>query len=379
LRYRLRAGAASVVVDGDRMDEDPGPVDLSVEGGEGVLLPGLVNAHDHLHRNHFPRLGSPPYDDVYSWGDDLHRRFSREIERARAVPRQEALLFGALKNLLGGATTVVHHDAWEDVFDHGFPVRVPRLRHLHTLRLDAHRVSTVRAGPTRVGSRSPCASPPPDVPLVLHLAEGVGAAAADEVREAQSLGILGAGLVAVHCVGVDDDGARRLRRCGAAVTWCPTSNRFLYGRGPSRSLLRSGVDVLLGTDSLLSGDGTLLDELAAASADGHLDPTALLEAVGATAARRLGLPPPSLRPGSDADLVLFRRPPLGATARDVALVVVAGRPRLGEARFLPLFRAAGVPVEPVLVAGEPRWVEAPLGEVARRVVARSPEVGRILL
>src|SRR5690606_40082575 len=109
----------------------------------------------------------------------------------------------------------------------------------------------------------------------------------------------------------DDDGVRRLRAAGAAVVWCPTSNAFLYGRTAPPELLAEGVDVLLGSDSLLTGDGTLLDELRAARALGLLDDARLAAAVGETAARRLGLAPPPLAPGPAADLVA-PRPPLRA-------------------------------------------------------------------
>jgi hypothetical protein len=56
----------------------------------------------------------------------------------------------------------------------------------------------------------------------------------------------------------------------------------------------------------------------------------LLDAVGRTAARRLGLREPSLECGAPADLAVFRRPVLEATEADVALVVVAGIPRIAD-------------------------------------------------
>ena len=220
--------------------------------------------------------------------------------------------------------------------------------------------------------------PAGDGPLLLHLAEGINASAAQEVEAARSLGLLDARLVAIHCVGVDERGTEALVEARAAVVWCPTSNLFLYGRGPSRALLRSGVDVLLGTDALLSGAGTLLDEMRAAAEAGHLDGDALHDSVGGRAARRLGLPAPWLAPGAPADLVVLRRAPPAATAADVRLVVVGGRPRVADASFLPLMEAHGVAVERLAVGGEPRWVEAPLGDVARRATALFPEVGRIL-
>lgn len=373
-----------------------GRLDLSIALGPGALRPGFINAHDHLHRNHYPRLGEPPYPDAYAWGRDLHDRFNPQIEHARQLGGRDALLFGALKNLLGGATTVVHHDTWEpafagrilpsvgrprapgsartrpgsqrrvDIDHHGFPVRVPRLRVAHSLRFERAFDAAVRGDPSTR-----------DRPLCLHLAEGVNRAAADEVRQAVRLGLVDSKLLAVHAVGVDDDGVERLRAANAAVVACPTSNTFLFGRTAPVALLGSGVDILLGTDALLTGAGTLLDELRAARAMGTLDADRLLDAVGRTAARRLGLPEPRLEPGALADLVLLRRPPFEATAADVGLVIVRGMPRLGDECFAELFDRLEVEAEQLDVGGVRKIVAAPLAGAASRVVALSPECGRI--
>lgn len=389
LTYRLEEdGGATVVISANRIVESDRRTDLSIRLGPGELRPGLINAHDHLHRNHYPRLGEPPYPDAYAWGRDLHDRFGAQLERVRRISRRDALLFGALKNLLGGATTVVHHDAWERAFDEAgtgtpdshdsacgaataralpFPVRVPRLRIAHSLRFEKALAAAVR------GDR--CTR---DRPLCVHLAEGVNPGAADEVREAARLGLVDEKLIAVHAVGVDDDGIGRLRAAGAAVVACLTSNTFLFACTMPAALLDSGVDVLLGTDALLTGAGTLLDELCAARSAGLLDDTRLLEAVGCTAARRLGLPEPRLDAGAPADVVLLRRPPFEATAADVGLVVVGGVPRFGDEAFGELFERLGVQAEPLEVGGVRKIVAAPLSTVAARVVDLSPECARIL-
>jgi hypothetical protein len=61
----------------------------------------------------------------------------------------------------------------------------------------------------------------------------------------------------------------------------------------------------------------------------------------------------------------------------VALVVVDGRPRYGDAEFAELFRRAGVEVDALEVGGAAKLVEAPLGQVARRVLDLSPTCARI--
>jgi cytosine/adenosine deaminase-related metal-dependent hydrolase len=312
MRLRIEAPNAVLGVDGGRIVPAEGRFDVTLRVADGELRPGLINVHDHLHRNHYGRLGHPPYRDAYAWGRDIHDRDADAIARGRAVPRRDALLAGAWKNLRAGVTTVVHHDPWEPDFDAGFPIRVARLRTAHSLGFE----------------RDADAWSPGDEPFAVHLAEGIGPDAADEVRELDRRGLLNDRLLAVHAVGVDDHGTRLLRERGAAVVWCPTSNLFLLGRTAPAALLAPGIDVLLGSDSLLSGAGSLLDELRCARALGLVSDDRLLDAVGAVAARRLGLPAPSLAAGAPADLVVFRRPVLDARDADVALVVVAGVPRV---------------------------------------------------
>jgi cytosine/adenosine deaminase-related metal-dependent hydrolase len=310
VRILVEAANAAVAVEGGVIVEAEGHFDVVLRIPDGEVRPGLINAHDHLHRNHYGRLADPPYRNAYEWGRDIHRRRAVEIERARALPRRPTLLRGAWKNLAAGVTTVVHHDPWEPDFDAAFPIRVARVRCAHSLGFEPRR------------------PPPGPGPFAIHLAEGTDTASAEEVREMERLGLLTPDLLAVHLVGADPDGVSRLRASGAAVVWCPSSNLHLFGRTAPPELLAPGTDVLLGSDSLLTGAGDLLDELRLAREVGYLSDERLLDAVGATAARRLGLPAPSLQPGATADLAVFRGPVLEARAEDVALVMVGGAVRL---------------------------------------------------
>lgn len=366
IRFELAAdGGERVAIEDGRIVERAGGGALRIDLGVGELRPGLINAHDHLFLNHFPRLGEPPYASVYAWAEDVQSRFAQIVRRYRQLPLTDALLFGALKNLAGGVTTVVHHDVWSAEVER-LPVRALRVRVVHSLGLERDLTAAVRGDDdTR------------NLPLCLHLAEGVDARCAAEIHEAGAMGLLGADTLAVHVLGADDQGCAVLRAAGAAVVWCPTSNLHLYGRTIPRALTRSGVDILLGTDSLLSGDGTLLHELRAARRAGHLADAALIAAVGDTAARRMRIPRPTLEAGARADVAFFRRGLLEAGPSDVALVLVGGRPRFGEPAFADLFERTVTPFEELVVGDIVRLVEAPLASVARRVLRESPACGRI--
>ena len=327
-----------------------GQFDATVRVRDGIIMPGLINAHDHLHRNHYGRLGHPPYEDAYEWGHDIHHRFAETIAIGRAMPRREALLRGAWKNLRAGVTTVVHHDAWENAFDDEFPLRVVRIATAHSLRLAAELPAATNGAP-----------------FAIHLAEGVNIAAADEVRELDARGLVTRDLLAVHAVGVDARGIQRLRAAGAAVVWCPSSNRFLFGRTAPAELLAPGIDVLLGNDSLLTADGSLLHELHAARELGLVSHARLCDAVGVTAANRLGVEPPSLGVGARADVIVLLRPLLEATEADIALVVANGVLRVADPALVPALGALAA-LGRIETAGDvPRWIgDQPSGVESRR-------------
>ena len=341
MRLKIQARNRTLGVEDGRIIAPDGGFDLTMAFPTAEVVPGLINAHDHLHRNHYGRLGRPHYPNAYAWAADIQARDAATIASGRTRPRREALLEGAWKNLFCGVTTVVHHDPWEADFDAGFPLRVAQVASADSLGMDPD-----------------LEDPEAEGPWCLHLAEGHDAGAAREVHELADRDLLGPDLIAVHGVGIDAEGARSFRTSGAALVWCPSSNRFLFGHTAPDDVLAEGVDVLLGSDSRLTGDGDLLDEIACARALGLISDGRLKDAVGPLAARRLGLPDPSLEVGKPADLVVLAKPLLEARAEDVLLVLVGGVPRLahpglGES-LGPFDRQAGLRT----MGGVVRWTSA---------------------
>lgn len=346
MRLLVQARNRTVAVEGGRIVEPDGGFDLVLAFPEADVAPGLINAHDHLHRNHFGRLGHPPYPNAYAWAADIQAKDSARIAEGRARLRRQALLDGAWKNLFCGVTTAVHHDPWEPDFDDGFPLKVARVPSADSLGMAESLDGLGLDRPADGG------------PFCLHLAEGVDARAAGEVEALAGLGLLGPDLIAVHGVGMDEAAVARFRASGAALVWCPTSNRFLFGRTVPDSLLAEGTDVLLGSDSRLTGDGDLLDEIRCARALGALDDRRLSGAVGAVAARRFGLPEPSLEPGSEADLIVVGKPILEARAEDVLLVLVGGAPRLAHPALGPALNPFVPHAAQKTVGAVVRWTAA---------------------
>ena len=335
MRMLINARNRSVGVEREVIVEAEGRFDIVIDAPDADIRPGLINAHEHLHRNHYGRLGKPPYRNASEWAADIQHRYRRRIAHRHRRPRCDALLHGAWKNLFAGVTTVVHHDRWEPDFDRNFPIRVARVE-------SADRAEACE-GLDRSG------------PYCVHLAEGTDERAAGEIAAIEARGLLTSNLVAVHCVGFDRDSIDRFRNAGAALAWCPSSNMFMLGGTAPRALLDSGVDVLLGSDSLLTGVGNLLDELRFARAHGPLDDAALEQSVGPTAAERLGLSAPRLDCGAPADLILTRAPIAEAHAEDVALVLVGGTPRVAALNLVPMLGAIAELGRRMTVGAVTRW------------------------
>jgi cytosine/adenosine deaminase-related metal-dependent hydrolase len=335
-RLLVVADNGAIAVENGVIVEAAGRFDLELRLPGSTIRPGLINAHDHLHRNHYGRLGTPPYRNARAWADDIEHRCAGTIAAGKAMPRRQALLVGAWKNLFAGVTTVVHHDRWEADFEDGFPLRVVRIACADSLE-------SIPAG---LAAR----------PFCLHLAEGTDEAAAREIHALGERGLLDRRVIAVHGVGMDEAAIARFRASGAALVWCPTSNLFLLGRTAPAELLAAGIDVLVGSDSLLSGAGDLLDELRAARSLGLVGDRRLEAAVGATAARRLGIAEPSLEPGRRADFVVLARPLLEAGAQDVELVVAAGVPRVASLALGARLHDHGLAGRAMALGGVTRWV-----------------------
>src|ERR1700747_2757751 len=52
-----------------------------------IVFPGLINSHDHLDFNLFPRLGNKRYNSYVEWGKDIHKHDKQVIDKVQKIPR----------------------------------------------------------------------------------------------------------------------------------------------------------------------------------------------------------------------------------------------------------------------------------------------------
>lgn len=337
------------------------------------VLPGLVNAHDHLHRNHYPRLKyQPQYRNASEWSADIDARRATDavLVSCASVPRADCLHLGGLKNLLSGVTTVFHHDApYPDLHAPEFPVHVPATYGwAHSLMLD---------GETRV--RQSHAATPADAPWFIHAGEGKDSAASEELPRLDALGVLQANTVLVHGVAFDAAARARLIERRVGLAWCPGSNHFLFGQTAAVKELASEGLLALGSDSRLSGERDLLDELRFARSLVEVADDDLESLVTTHAARLLRLPDRgTLRPGAVADfIVLPRDARLGEVRRaDLRCVCARGEMRYGDHDLADLLLAPTSRIS-VTVDGRAKCVDARVATVLRRPSVHEPGVALV--
>jgi cytosine/adenosine deaminase-related metal-dependent hydrolase len=324
---------------GHRGDADE-PEGTVRELGEGVLIPGLINAHCHLELSHCRGLASRVKGFV-PWVEALVQERGALPPEESARHLQEAIRYiemetgtvaiGDVSNSLdsvaplsaSGLYAVVFHElvAWDAAVSEsvlasstaqcdaatarcGERVRIVSAAHApHSVSPALLRALRSRGGPYAVHlaeSPSECrffADGGGDWPAFLER-RGLGHVRFDPpgvspVRYLCNLGVLHSKLLAAHAVHVDAMDIAILAQHGVSVVLCPSSNRNLdVGMAPVPRLIRGGVNVCLGTDSVASGDGL---DVAQEMTEIHrrhpeLSPRSILRMATAAGAAALRLP-----------------------------------------------------------------------------------------
>jgi cytosine/adenosine deaminase-related metal-dependent hydrolase len=365
------------------LDAPPRRGDVVVDLDGAFVLPGLINAHDHLELNHYgPLRPRSCYENAADWIDDLRPviRSAGDVRRNASYPLSARLCAGALKNVLSGVTTVAHHNPRYREIGGRFPLRVvERYGWAHSFALEREPAGANGELGGGIGQRY--SATPADAPFIVHLGEGTDAVAAGELALLDGMGCLRSNTVLVHGVALTSADWVRVLAAGAALVWCPASNMFLFGRtAPMRCLLdatpSAWVHVCLGTDSRVTGARDLLDEMRVATSVSRVTAGELLRMVTTAAATILRLPSAGrLDVGAPADVVVL--PPhatdaaaalLATTRRELLLVAIGGAPVVGAPALEPIFAARGVNTSRITVDGSLRVA----ADTLARGIAASP-------
>jgi cytosine/adenosine deaminase-related metal-dependent hydrolase len=223
---------------------------------------------------------------------------------------------------------VAHHNPYEArLFDRDFPVRVIRkFGWAHSLHFSPDLAERFR-------------TTPPTWPFIVHAAEGRDAEAFSEIERLDAMGVLDRRTVLVHAIALKPSDIEILQARKCSIVWCPSSNLFAYGRTLTLHALAASVPIALGTDSALTADGDMVDEIRAARSIPQVSMERIFEMVTTRAASILRLPKASgeIQEHGPADLIAVAdhgQSPADALANLLPdLVMIGGRIRLLSRRL----------------------------------------------
>jgi 5-methylthioadenosine/S-adenosylhomocysteine deaminase len=323
---------------------------------EGVLLPGLINAHTHLELTGF--AGLPHEPDFTAWIRRVrNRKAERELEEFLELGRA-----GLADCYAAGVTTVADTGdsgtvirtlaetggsgvAYQEVFGPHPDQCGESLRGLQARveALSGYAVGRVRIG---VSPHAPYTVSGPlyrsvarwgraeGLPIAVHVAEsaaesdllGSGTGTFAEAWRSRNIPlpsplggtpigwldrheVLGPDTLCIHAIRADAADVALLAQRGCAVAHCPRSNRVHgHGDAPLAALLEAGIRVGVGTDSVMSlSPLDLLAEARAAAALAGLGADRALALCTVEAARALALDGEigTLEPGKWGDCVVI--------------------------------------------------------------------------
>ncbi|HON77534.1 MAG TPA: amidohydrolase family protein [Spirochaetota bacterium] len=370
---------STVIINGDKIEkvsEKETKTNLMIDIDHGVLVPGLINSHDHLIGNYFPKVGNGPYENWLPWDNDL--KSSPVYEERQQIENRDLYLLAGYRNLISGVTSVsdhIPHFVSEPFLDI-IPTQIIREYSL------AHSISSFAllwGDDIEVEYKKALDK---DAPFITHIAEGFDSETLRDIQVLDKKGGLGDHSVLVHGLAFSDDDIKLIAKKGASVVWCADSNMFMFNRtGRVREWLNAGVNVCIGTDSPMSGGEHLLYEMKFDREyfrefyNKELPNKQIVMMVTSNPAKAFRLKKNGkVKSGYYADLTIFAnkdddpyKSVVDADLRDVKLVVIKGQPVYGDIEYRALFDSLGVAYQEIVMDGVEKIVIGDLLGVLRRI------------
>ena len=317
-----------------------------------IIYPALINAHDHLVGNWYPpAISKEKFANSHIWVEAM-KNHPTYLDRNKFWVNDGAFILtkakemtlcqlGAYKNLFSGVTAVQDHAPNQsDEYYNSFPINVLKdYTQCHSLPLGnwwggrSAEEEFIKANNKR--------------PFIIHLGEGVDEITAQEFSDLKTKNLLAENTIMIHGIALRDKEIGEISQAKATICWCPTSNENLIGKHLNiQSCLENKTNVVLGTDSTLSGNINLFAEMKF-SKDNFPEVSSqdIFKMVTANAAKALMLP---LEYGSlvnsSAELLALDQiydDPFDniilAKSENIKLLLHKHKPILGDAEYLSYF------------------------------------------
>ncbi|AEU35088.1 amidohydrolase family protein [Granulicella mallensis] len=351
------------------------PAGTKVVRTEGIIAPGLIDLHNHLTWNIFPRWKPvQEFGSRYDWQQKpaysvlmavphnalVKQGLECEMERyaeVKAISEGETSVTGSLPSpcVRGLARNLDYDPELQGSFG-------KIIYNVFPFQMSEQELADVTAA----------LSAQPRGALLIHVAEGApnDASTAREFTLLKGRGLLRPGVSLIHGVALKPANFAEMAKQGVGFIWSPRSNIELYGDTANVAAARAaGVRMALAPDWSPTGSDGLLGELNYASVwNQGQSPSPFTERdlvlmATSNAAELAGLSGQigSLAPGHAADLLVVRKEGQDAywtlthsTPQDLQLVLIGGDPLYGDPVLLQ--QVTGSHGERLEVCGTPKAV-----------------------
>jgi len=334
-----------------------------------IVFPGLINSHDHLDFNLFPKLGKPLYKNYTEWGSDIHRSDKKIINSILKIPQDLRTRWGVYKNLLNGVTTVVNHGNKLKVKDDIIAVNQDSF--------SLHSVSGEK------GWKSKLITPfKQNKPTVIHIGEGTDAFSSKEIDHLIRWNIFRKELIGVHGIAMNEKQASFFK----ALVWCPDSNLFLFGKTAAIDQLKNKVKILFGTDSTLTASWNLWEQLRIAKSQQMISDEDLFASLTSTAADIWQLANTgSIAENQYADIVIAKKKNnlygwdavYALNPEDILMVLQKGNIRLFDQELFNQLTNSGFALNDfykIYIRGNGKYVQGNLPELMKDIRYYHPSI-----
>jgi cytosine/adenosine deaminase-related metal-dependent hydrolase len=340
--------------------------ELTIEFKNAIAFPGLINSHDHLDFNLFPKIGNGIYNNYAEWGKDIHENNKETIDAVLKVPQQLRTQWGIYKNLLNGITSVVNHGEKLDVKNDIINV-FQNCYSLHSVQFEKKWKYLLNKPFIK------------ELPFVMHVGEGTDGASHHEIDETIKWNMFEREIIGVHGVAMDQKQAGSFK----ALVWCPVTNYFLLGKTASINQLKNKTTVLFGTDSTLTASWNVWEHLRLARSQHLLNDAELIDSITTAAATTWKLNNGIIAENKMADIVIARKNNTASTTEsffsinpeDILLVLHKGKISLfDEELFDKVNDHLPKNYSRIFINGRWKYVESDLPLLMKEIRKYYPEV-----
>ncbi|MCD6176222.1 MAG: amidohydrolase family protein [Candidatus Cloacimonetes bacterium] len=326
--------------------------DVKFDCSNTIAYPPFINSHDHLISNWYPKASfSRTYPNVNIWIEDLKNTDSF-LERNKVwindntfnlteKDANQIVLLGIYKNLFSGCAVVQDHIPKQKHFYYNNnPINIlENYTQYHSLSLGNWwgGDSAEEEFEKTKGS----------IPFIIHLGEGIDELAKKCFPKLKELELLKSNTLLIHGIALTKEQIKECAEAGTSICWCPNSNYFLIGKTLDiDSCLKYGVNVVLGTDSTMSGSINLLEELKFAHQKfPHIPMQQIFKMITTNATKALKLPKEygTISKNTSSLLLIKKhdsdpfRNLLKTEMEDIELLIHQGTPIYGDVKFLNEF------------------------------------------